>query len=224
MDFDNYTESYNELIKKSTGGVIRDPSSIADYKSYVLRKAITKEPETILDLGCGIGNNLNALKRTFNSAEVFGFDISEKSLAVASRLCPDCRFIKQEDLNGFKDSFDVVFVSCVLHHIPKDLRLEFALRSYGLLKPGGVIAIVEHNVYNPLTRAAVSLCPYDKDAVLIRASKVRELLSQAGFIERSSRYILFAPPAWRQLRRIEDIARQLPLGGQHLTLATKPIQ
>ena len=222
MDFDNYADNYNELLKKSTVGIVDDASSIANYKADVLRRVVDADPLRILDYGCGIGNNLDALRRTFHSAKIFGFDISEKSLEAASQACPDCIFIKEEGLDVYQESFDVVFVSCVLHHIQKDLRMKFARTAFELTKPGGSVVIIEHNIYNPLTRLAVSLCPYDRDAVLIRASRVRELLSQAGFCEAFSEYILFAPPSWGKAKKLEKLLKNLPLGGQHVTSARKP--
>lgn len=222
MDFDNYAENYNELLKRSTAGIVSDASSIANYKADALRQVLDRDPQTILDYGCGIGNNLSALRQKFQGAKVFGFDISERSLDVAALTHPDCNLIRKDELDNYHGQFDVIFVSCVLHHIRKESRVEFARTALELTRPGGTIVIVEHNIYNPLTRMAVRLCPYDRDAVLIRASKVRGLLSQAGFTDAISKYILFAPPSWGEAKRIEKFIRNLPLGGQHITSARKP--
>ena len=222
MDFDNYADNYNELLKRSTSGIVSDASSIANYKAETLRQVLERDPQTILDYGCGIGNNLSALREKFQAAKVFGFDISERSLEVAAMASPGCSFIRQDELSSHQGQFDVVFVSCVLHHIREEARMEFARTAFDLTKPGGSIVVIEHNIYNPLTRIAVCLCPYDRDAVLIRASKVRELLSKSGFTKASSKYILFAPPSWGETKRIEKLIKHLPLGGQHITSARKP--
>ena len=41
-----------------------------------LVKAIDKQPQRILDLGCGTGSSTLILKRTFPQAEVIGLDLS----------------------------------------------------------------------------------------------------------------------------------------------------
>jgi len=222
MDFDQYADEYNQMLIKSTAGIIKDVSTIAESKVASLKRFIDSKPTAILDYGCGIGNNLNALKNAFETAEVYGYDPSEKSLYVAAASCPDCRFINQQELPRFKTCFDLILVSCVVHHIPGCDRYTFAKEAHSLLKPGGWIVIIEHNVYNPITRAAVSWCPYDKDAELIRASKVRRLLTTAGFTDGKSEYIMFTPPSWKRFQLLDKLLKNVPLGGQHITKAKRP--
>jgi hypothetical protein len=47
-------------------------------------------------------------------------------------------------------------------------------------RPGGMVAIIEHNPLNPVTRHIVSRCPFDRDAVLLRCGTGARLLAGAG--------------------------------------------
>ena len=49
------------------------------------------------------------------------------------------------------DSFDVVFSACVFHHIPHGEHLNWLQELHRITRPGGLIAIFEHNPLNPLT-------------------------------------------------------------------------
>ena len=51
---------------------------------------------------------------------------------------------------------------------------------YQRLAPGGAIVIFENNPFNPVTRKIVNDCPYDKDAILLKPSKLKTLLIDAG--------------------------------------------
>ena len=62
-----------------------------------------------------------------------------------------------------------------------------------ILKPGGVIIIFEHNPLNPLTRYAVNTCPFDENAKLISANKMKEKLITSGFKNIEINYRIFFP-------------------------------
>ena len=49
-------------------------------------------------------------------------------------------------------SFDLAFASCVLHHIEPVERARATSELARVLRPGGLVAIYEHNPLNPLTR------------------------------------------------------------------------
>ena len=51
-----------------------------------------------------------------------------------------------------------------------------------VVRPGGLVCVIEHNPLNPLTRSlAVSRCEFDSDAVLLGASTTRKLMAAGGF-------------------------------------------
>ena len=56
------------------------------------------------------------------------------------------------------ETFDVVLAICVLHHVPVSQRYTFVSEMVRVARSGGVVAIFEHNPFNPLTRHAVNSC------------------------------------------------------------------
>jgi hypothetical protein len=90
-----------------------------------------------------------------------------------------------------------------------------------VLAPGGMLSVFEHNPLNPLTVYAVQACPFDDNAVLIRAGAMRARLRQAGFEVPSLRYRIFFPHALRGLRPLERRLTRLPLGAQYHVFATR---
>jgi len=88
-----------------------------------------------------------------------------------------------------------------------------------LLRPGGLMAIFEHNPVNPVTRYIVATCPFDEKAVLIPAGDFVRRQRQAGFSKVEAAYTGFFPGALKALRPMERFMTALPVGAQYYTLA-----
>lgn len=96
-----------------------------------------------LDFGCGVGRLTRPLSGHFD--EVVGVDISPRMIELAEAGNPAgerCRFVLNDrpDLGVFPDaSFDLVYASLVLQHLPPDHARGY-LREFGrVLRPGGVV-------------------------------------------------------------------------------------
>ena len=107
-------------------------------------------------------------------------------------------------------------------------RVRDASREAGLLdeirrvmRRDGQVMIFEHNPLNPLTVHAVNTCPFDENAVLIRARSLKHRLERAGFRNAEVKYRIFFPRALRWLRPLENLLGWLPLGAQYYALARK---
>ena len=72
-----------------------------------------------------------------------------------------------------------------------------------VVRPGGLVCVIEHNPLNPLTRLAVSRCEFDQDAVLLGAGTTRKLMTAGGLHEIDSRYFVLLPWEAKPARRIE---------------------
>jgi ubiquinone/menaquinone biosynthesis C-methylase UbiE len=119
------------------------------------------------------------------------------------------------------NTMDIVFASCVMHHLqPKDLT-KFTAEMTRVVRPGGLVAIIEHNPWNPLTRLAVSSCEFDRDAVLLTRKTASRLLKDAGLYIQDEAYILFFPLNYGFCRAVESRLRWLPLGAQYLVIGQK---
>jgi SAM-dependent methyltransferase len=168
-----------------------------------------------LDVGCGIGSLHSPLKGVF--ASLNGCDVSEESVARARRDNPDLAYsaCTSAALPYDDGVFDLAFASCVLHHVPPGAWYAFFREIRRVLRPGGLACIIEHNPWNPLTRLAVLRCPFDKDAVLLRARRVEALFRATGFSEIQSEHFLLLPRTGRLARRLERAFAPLPLGAQY---------
>lgn len=66
---------------------------------------------SVLDIGCGIGNSTAVLADKFPKARITGADNSDDMLAAAKKNNPDIEFIKldaEKELCNIKNRFDVV--------------------------------------------------------------------------------------------------------------------
>jgi SAM-dependent methyltransferase len=108
---------------------------------------------------------------------------------------------------------------CVLHHVPPERWESFAHEMRRVTRPGGVIFVIEHNPFNPLTQLAVSRCSFDADAVLLRASKTYELLKKTGATKITTEFFLALPARRGVFGRLGRLAGRLPIGAQYLTAA-----
>ena len=99
-----------------------------------------------LDFGCGVGRLTAALAAHFDS--VTGVDISAPMLARASDLLAGysgCQLVHSDrpDLSAFADaSFDLVYSSLVLQHMPGGLAAGYLREFIRVTRPGGAVVIV----------------------------------------------------------------------------------
>ena len=222
VDFDNYTGNYNELLRESTKFFSSSESYFAAYKIELVRANTQPIVRRILEYGCGIGRNIEYLRKAFPNVEVVGTDISEASLAIASAENPDVRFeIERPGLD--LGQFDLIFVAGVFHHIAPAKRIEVCKVLASRLATSGALFVFEHNPFNPVTRRIVSSCPYDADAVLLKPAELGDLLAQANLTTTTQAYCLFIPPTLAKLASVEKYLSWLPLGGQYWIKANHSI-
>jgi SAM-dependent methyltransferase len=98
------------------------------------------EPKSLLEVGCGTGFVLHAIRRAFPSLPLTATDALPGGLAVAAHRVPDATFIQQDARDVEPgESFDVVCVFDVLEHIPEDE--EVLRRLYAATAPSGLLLI-----------------------------------------------------------------------------------
>ena len=114
-----------------------------------LSKFLTKKTRNIkiIDLGCGTGNFTKKL--SFFSNQIYGCDISRKSIERAKYLYPKIKFSVQDviNLSFANNSFDVVIFSGVLHHFNN--LYEPLKEAKRILKKDGLIFSFDPNLKNP---------------------------------------------------------------------------
>lgn len=214
VDFDDYSDRYDELLHESTKLYAEDSEYFARYKVELVRDRARTPVRRVLEYGCGTGRNIAYLQAAFPEARIVGTDVSAESLRMASAQNPKAEF-EVESAGLDIGSFDLIFVASVFHHIPVGERAQAMQALAARLAPGGSIDVFEHNPFNPVTRKIVNDCPFDADAVLLKPAELRGLFKQAGIrLERVS-YCLFVPPRLSWLIPLENYLRWLPLGGQY---------
>ncbi|MGB0133277.1 class I SAM-dependent methyltransferase, partial [Dokdonella sp.] len=225
---DAYPGSYRDDVNRSIGfsGLGMDMFArgrVVDTLDILRAQAGMAESQvSSLDIGCGVGVSHPLLAPHVGS--LHGVDVSAEAIEDARLSNADIEYSVQEDSRlPFEDStFDFCSTTCVMHHVPPDQWPSFVAEAWRVTRPGGLFAVYEHNPINPMTRWAVWRCPFDHDAVLLRASRVRELLRNQGFEIVTQRYLFFLPLDRPWARRFDRLLRWLPLGAQYVVCARRP--
>jgi SAM-dependent methyltransferase len=175
-----------------------------------------------LDVGCGPGETDAYLVGKLGA--LHGVDISEGVLMTARERNPDVTYTLYdgERLPLGDGDFDLVFAICVVHHVPPGRWKGFIAELTRVVRPGGLLALIEHNPLNPLTRLAVARCEFDDDAVLLRRGQAERLQRDAGLRPTTSRYITFFPWRSSMLAAVEQRLGRVPLGAQYVAAARRP--
>ena len=84
-----------------------------------------------------------------------------------------------------------------------------------------MLAIYEHNPFNPLTRLAVSRCEFDEGVELLGRAETEAMLRAAGLAPAESRYVAFFPWRGRAFRAVERVLARLPLGAQYVVAGVR---
>jgi SAM-dependent methyltransferase len=228
VDFDDYSDAYRNAVEESISFSGADLDFFTEAKADALLELVRDrigEPTraSFLDVGCGPGETDRLLKGRVG--RLAGVDVSPRMVEHARRCNPwaEYRHFEEGEPIPFDDeSFDVCFVICVLHHVHLDQRKVLIGEMRRVCRPGGLVAVFEHNPLNPLTRRAVSGCEFDRDAELLSRRRALKLLRAAGLPRPEGRYIVFFPRESRLLRGIERRLGWLPLGAQYAAFAQRP--
>ena len=220
--FDSYDKTYAAVVQSSIDFSGLPHRFFMVAKAQILRDLLTTHLSRMravdaLDIGCGVGTLHPLVRGMFR--RLCGVDVSATSIAQARRKNLD---VEYEVYNGailpYSDaSFDLATAICVMHHVSAASWLSFLREVRRVVRPGGLVCVIEHNPFNPLTRLAVARCPFDNDAVLLRASQARQLLVGAGLHDIETRYFLLLPWCTAITQRVEYGLRRFPFGAQYAT-------
>ncbi|MBK6376079.1 MAG: class I SAM-dependent methyltransferase [Xanthomonadales bacterium] len=221
----NYRQDVNESIAFSGLDVDMFARGKAADLLDLLRveSSIPAMQATCLDIGCGIGVSHPLIVDDVGS--LVGVDVSVDAVEIAREANAKVEYRVQhhEALPFDSECFDFCSTVCVMHHVPPGQWPAFVAEAWRVTKPGGLFAVYEHNPVNPMTRWAVWRCPFDHDAVLLRAGKVCKLLQKQGFEMVTRRYLFFMPSDRPWARRFDRLLRWLPLGAQYVVCARRPV-
>lgn len=220
VDFDKYAENYEELLNSSLCLFGEKDDYFDLYKLSCLKRwAYDPDHEIrILDFGCGIGKLSVLLARAYPKSTVYGYDVSSKSIVSARKKQRHLQNLAFGSRLSEEETYDLIVASNVFHHIKRKDRRETLFRLRDFLKLNGILAIIEHNPFNPLTVHAVKRCPIDRDADLISMERFIRLARGCGLEVQVKRYIVFFPKLLKTLRNLESYLGFLPLGAQYFAI------
>jgi ubiquinone/menaquinone biosynthesis C-methylase UbiE len=224
-EFDKFAEEYHQTLSKSISFSGEDPSFFYEYKVKMAADIAREEQldvKRILDFGSGVGNSIPFFSKHFPEAQLICADVSRKSLDVSATRFPEAAEyleIVGDKLALDNDSIDLVFSACVFHHIPHNEHHRWLEQLRRVCREGGMVAIFEHNPWNPLTLKVVQNCPFDENARLIPSVQLRSSLTRSGWCGTGVRYTIFFPRVFASFRPAEKYLAHLPLGAQYVAFA-----
>ena len=225
--FDAYAGNYADEVQASIDFAGLPHDFYLRAKALLLAEVVQQRlgiggALSCLDVGCGVGALHPHIAPLFD--HLAGVDVSVASIAEASRRRPAGVYRSYDGtrLPFEDDTFDVALTVCVMHHVPPGAWGTFVDEMRRVVRPGGLVAVIEHNPYNPLTRFAVSRCAFDADAVLLPARRVANLFAASGLTGVAVRHFLLLPSLARAARLLEALVAGMPLGAQYMAFCMKP--
>lgn len=152
------------------------------------------EDKTILEIGCGNGNNiLTFLKFGFDPGNIYANELLEERFLIAKKKIPqEIQLIKGNalDIELPNNKFDIVYQSMVFSSIlDKNFKKDLAAKLYNLVKPGGGILWYDF-IYNN---------PRNPDVKGVKLNEIKELFGiNPSFIKK----ITLAPPIARIVSKV----------------------
>jgi SAM-dependent methyltransferase len=235
-EFDSYKDTYRSDIDKaiSFSGQSHDfftrvkaeylLNLFRDFRHAEAKSATATQCLNVLDIGCGHGHIHSYLTGADVPLRLFATDVASTVVEEARQMNPSVSYQSYdgERLPYDDRSFDVAFTIAVMHHVPPAQWLAFLKEMWRVVRPGGAIAIFEHNPINPLTQWVVRTCPIDENAVLLGSRRLSRLVTRAHFVDVRKRYILFTPVDGPTYRKFDNLIGWLPLGAQYYVAARVP--
>lgn len=115
----------------------------------LVERAGLRAGQRVLDVGCGTGTLAVLVKALHPDVAVTGLDPDPRALARARRKAARGRVEVQLD-EGFADalpyapaSFDHVFSSFMLHHLPTEEKVAALREARRVLRPGGTLELLD---------------------------------------------------------------------------------
>jgi len=217
-EFDEYATNYKQVVADSIRITGESSEYFAAYKADYIARKIAPAPGTkVLDYGCGIGLLSAQIRKRLPQVRIDGFDVSKHSVEqVEPALHSQGTFTT--DQNQLLSAYDVIVLANVLHHVNPNERTSLLRQVSSRLARNGRIVVFEHNPLNPLTRHAVSQCPFDEGVQLLPVREARGYFGE-GFEGVTRDYVVFFPRWLSWLRPLEGFLSWCPLGAQYAVVA-----
>lgn len=220
--FDQYGKTYGDVVQQSISFSGLKHDFFLDAKVRRLQALFAahfgdRKP-ALADIGCGVGKMHPLLAPI--CGPIAGSDPSGDCIAEARVANPGVSYAQSQghSLPWDDAAFDAALAVCVFHHVMPVERAVLVAEMKRIVRPGGLVVIIEHNPWNPATRLAVARCPFDHDAVLLDWRACEGLLREGGMDGVASEHFLLLPTAHKLAQRIEGGLAWLPAGAQYMTV------
>lgn len=115
----------------------------SDFMIEVLKTSMPN-PQTALDVGCGIGVALENYRRHNSTTKLYGIDPSNEAIRLSKERVPDGQFTTKEEFDEIK-KFDLIMCLGVAEHVEELVPFLRSLKR--MLNFGGVCYLeVPHNL------------------------------------------------------------------------------
>ncbi len=203
--FQGRGETFAHLVAQSTWGlqVLTAKKLLPGIESLAAR---LRAGGIVLEVGCGTGNFLVQVTKTFTEARAVGVDLDADSVAMAGRRIAEAKVADRASarLGTIEEtvdagSVDAVVMIEVLHEIAQEIRPAVVQQCARALKPGGWLVIVDETYPSTLaqTREAEYRFPLQTGIeeltwgnIIPTREEQEQLLSAAGFIAPFERSIV----------------------------------
>jgi SAM-dependent methyltransferase len=223
-EFDQFADSYRDCVNSTLALSGEDTDYFARGRVEWLKRIFAGETSIrrVMDYGCGVGLGTPHLLTLPGVDFLIGVDVSEKSLehARATFGSEQVRFASFAEYNPAAE-IDLAVCVSVFHHISLENRADAVQYIYNSLRPGGWLALWEHNPWNPGVVYIMKHSPIDQDAIPVKPHRARRMLRQGGFSVLGTDYLFVFPRFLKSLRGLEPLLSHWPLGAQFLVLCRK---
>src|SRR5438128_1071163 len=184
VHFDDYAENYDQALQQGLSATGEGKDYFAQGRIGWLARCLAElgeRPQRLMDYGCGDGSSSKFLLTATKADFLIGVDTSDESLELARRDYggAQAQFFRIAQYQPSGD-LDLVYCNGVFHHIPVAERAAAVDYIWRSLRPGGIFALWENNLWNPGTRYVMSRIPFDRDAVTLTPPEAAELLRDGG--------------------------------------------
>ncbi|MCL2061659.1 MAG: class I SAM-dependent methyltransferase [Firmicutes bacterium] len=160
-----------------------DGKFTAKFKQKILDTVLLNDGDRVLDVGCGNGSLIYALKQKAD-IHAYGIDISPQMIAECRKRYDGIDFkVSNGEQIPFEDNyFDTVIICCVLHHLNNPQS--FFTQAHRILKPNGTLIIGEPKFFllKPFIDYIISPLLKAGDNKLFTHKKLKRLATENGFI------------------------------------------
>jgi ubiquinone/menaquinone biosynthesis C-methylase UbiE len=152
----------------------------------LVEQAALQPDHRVLDVGCGTGTLAIFVKQRFPSIDIVGADPDPKALARANRKAARANVAVRFD-RAFGDAlsyadatFDRVFSSMMLHHVPRAEKTTLLAEVRRVLKPGGRLELLD---FAGGTHSLLAHVLHGRRASEAMDARLLRGFADAGFVE-----------------------------------------